>query len=967
MVLLAAGLLAPDAAGQSRWKDITPPYYTDNERSYQSVHFTDELNGYAVGRPGRIIKTTDGGQTWTMKSLAPGTLYSIHFPTPTTGYAVGEGGGIFKTTDAGVTWQAQTLTTDVFDYNNYSYNVVHFVDANVGYIVADQFETGSLVLKTTNGGASWRSLPHPFSGQTNIEFQSRYFVNAAVGYVAGQRRDPVTKYFTGVVIIKTADGGASWTEQVHLLQNMMHSYVRSMHFINERNGYVAGSFDNGLIKTTDGGNTWTFVKGLLHGANSIDFTGNHLGIIAQPGAHILIIRDGANTWEREERDPYAGNIWFYDACIPSANRAYAVGNVVYTYIGPITTAPEALSLRAEGNSKSFAVAYPEGWTATADQDWITLDKTSGTGNATVSVTALPNPTGDIRRATITLTEVRATGVLTSTVTVTQAGTVPTLSVSPKTLFFPANASRLPVQIASNATTTLTSEQDWLDGPSGFENRTVEVFANMNPTGNTRTGRVIVRTGSLRDTIQVSQAPQPPSVYIQMNGVFDQPGGTATLTIECNSDWKITNPGEWFTFSTLSGRGNATVTVTAPANGSVYAKRTELTITAGEAGGATVASEPVLVYQHGEPMVFEASPAPSVVYWGADAQSSSFAITTNADWTATSDRPWLSVSLVAGTGTSTVTFSAPAHTGSSSRSTFVRIALPGLEQYKNFQLVQLPSYVSPTAVDFAAGGESKTVQINYLGSWSLSSTDPWLTITPASGSGPATVTLTATTNPAGTLRSGKVTARYTYAGGTPTQTLTVTQQGATLAVAPAALALPAVGESTDVTVSSNVSWRVSSAPAWLTVSPQTGTGNATLTLTAGANPSVDVRSDSLTLTAGTLTRKVALTQAGVPVELSTNSTALHFTAGGGSESVAVFCNTDWQVAGPLPGWLLASTTGGRGNDSLTLSASVNTSLHTRTHSLTLTARGETRTLSVSQNAAQPSLTISADTLLFLSAG
>jgi hypothetical protein len=151
VVLLAAGLLAPVAAGQSRWKDITPPYYTDNERSYQSVHFTDELNGYAVGRPGRIIKTTDGGQTWTMKSLYPGTLYSIHFPTPTTGYAVGEGGGIFKTTDAGGTWQAQTLNTDVFNYNNYNYNAVHFVDANVGYIVAGRFETGSLVLKTTNG------------------------------------------------------------------------------------------------------------------------------------------------------------------------------------------------------------------------------------------------------------------------------------------------------------------------------------------------------------------------------------------------------------------------------------------------------------------------------------------------------------------------------------------------------------------------------------------------------------------------------------------------------------------------------------------------------------------------------------------------------------------------------------------------------------------------------------------------
>jgi hypothetical protein len=190
--------------------------------------------------------------------------------------------------------------------------------------------------------------------------------------------------------MKTTDGGASWTEQAHPVQNEMHASMRSIHFTDEMNGYVAGLLSSiSLIKTTDGGNTWTFVEGIGLSSNSIDFTGNSLGIIAQLGADILITRDGAKTWEREERDPYAGNIWFYDACIPSANRAYAVGNVVYTYIGPITTAPEALSLRAEGESKSFAVAYPEGWTATADQPWITLDKTSGTGNATVSVTARP--------------------------------------------------------------------------------------------------------------------------------------------------------------------------------------------------------------------------------------------------------------------------------------------------------------------------------------------------------------------------------------------------------------------------------------------------------------------------------------------------------------------------------------------------------------------------------------------------
>jgi len=634
--------------------------------------------------------------------------------------------------------------------------------------------------------------------------------------------------------------------------------------------------------------------------------------------------------------------------------------------------PLTLAYPAAGGGSTVSVSYPGNWTATSDQPWLVATPNSGSGKVAVTATAQANPFARQRTATLTVTG----GGVSRTVSVTQAAAPPTLGgVNPGSVTLPAYGGGSNVSITSNAATTATADQDWIGitPAGGFGDRTVEVVANTNPTGNTRSGKVIVSTGTLHDTVLVSQAPLPPQVYGQMSAAFDQPGGTATLTIECNSDWQITNPGEWFTFSALNGRGNATVTVTAPANGSVYAKRIELTIRAGEAGGATVVSEPVVVYQHGVPVVFEVSPAPSVVYWGADAQSSSFTITTNADWTATSDRPWLSVSPASGTGTGTVTFSAPAHTGSTTRSTFVRIALPGLEQYKSFQVVQLPSYISPAAVAFAAQGESKTVQVSYSGNWSLSSTDPWLTISPASGSGPVTVTLTATTNPAGTLRSGRVTTRYAYAGSSPTQTLGVSQQGATLAVAPATIELAASGPGADgkassvVTVSSNVSWSVSNAPAWLRVSPKTGTGNATLTLTAEANPSVDSRADSLTLTAGSLTGKVAITQVGVPLELTTKPAAVHFLAGGGNQTVEVLCNTDWQVAGTLPEWLQASTTSGKGKDSFTLSAGVNLALQVRTHTLTLTARAEAITLSVSQQAAQPFLTPAADTLLFISEG
>jgi|GEM_PF-5913140 len=634
--------------------------------------------------------------------------------------------------------------------------------------------------------------------------------------------------------------------------------------------------------------------------------------------------------------------------------------------------PLSLSYPAEGGSNTVSVSYPGNWTVSSSESWLAVTPGSSSGTATLSATAQANPLARERTATLTVTA----GGATRSVPVTQAAAAPTLgALTPNAFAFPYYGGNAQVSIPSNAATTVTTDQDWLSvtPASGFGDRSVSVSAAENPAGYTRTGKVLVSTGSLNETITVTQAPQPPRVYAEMSAPIAQEGGSATLTIESNTDWEITNPGNWYSFSMLRGSGNATVTVTAPDNESVYAKRIELVITAREKGSSLAAdSEPVVIYQYGVPLVFAVSPAENV-FWGADAQAGSFSITTNANWSVTSDRSWLTVSPAAGTGNGTVTFSAPAYSGTTNRTTTVRVTLPGLGTFKSFSVTQVPSFLAPSAVAFAAQGESKTVQVSYPGNWSLSSTDPWLTISPASGSGPASVTLTAATNPDGTVRSGKVTARYTFAGGTPTQTLSVSQQGAILAVAPGAVELPAAGESTGVTVSSqvevssNVSWRVSNAPAWLTVNPQTGTGNATLTLTAGANPSVDARTDSLALTAGSLTGKVAVTQAGLPVELRLGSSEMHFTQPGGTQPLAVFCNTGWQIAGPLPGWLQASTTGGIGDASLTLSAGVNPTLQSRSYTLTLTARGETRTLTVSQEAAQPSLTISADTLLFVAAG
>ena len=86
------------------------------------MHFTDTNTGYAVGRSGKILKTTNAGVNWTF--LNSGTsinLKSVYFTDMNNGYAVGESGIILKTTDAGITLNSFTPIANFEKLNDTSF------------------------------------------------------------------------------------------------------------------------------------------------------------------------------------------------------------------------------------------------------------------------------------------------------------------------------------------------------------------------------------------------------------------------------------------------------------------------------------------------------------------------------------------------------------------------------------------------------------------------------------------------------------------------------------------------------------------------------------------------------------------------------------------------------------------------------------------------------------------------------
>src|SRR5450759_3462037 len=111
------------AAQTWKWSNPLPTGNITND-----IHFIDASTGYIIGEEGTILKTIDGGLTWTsLNSGSSAALYGICFLDLNNGYVVGAGGTILKTTDGGDTWtSSQETYSDLMG--------VQFPSLNIGYL-----------------------------------------------------------------------------------------------------------------------------------------------------------------------------------------------------------------------------------------------------------------------------------------------------------------------------------------------------------------------------------------------------------------------------------------------------------------------------------------------------------------------------------------------------------------------------------------------------------------------------------------------------------------------------------------------------------------------------------------------------------------------------------------------------------------------------------------------------------------
>jgi len=198
------------------------------------VFFMNNSIGWAVGVYGTIIKTTDGGLSWVAQNSGIQTnLHGIHFTNVSNGIAVGSLGVILITNNGGTTW---TLGGSV-SFNPHLYDLYSDNFGN-SWVVG----SAGRIAKSTDGGITWDNM----SSGNNITLQAIQFKTSLIGWAAGSLG----------VILKSIDGGATWTNSNAGISNS-YNFV-DINFFDQNNGFAL-DFKGFIFKTTNGGNSWTIV------------------------------------------------------------------------------------------------------------------------------------------------------------------------------------------------------------------------------------------------------------------------------------------------------------------------------------------------------------------------------------------------------------------------------------------------------------------------------------------------------------------------------------------------------------------------------------------------------------------------------------------------------------------------------------------------------------------------------------
>ncbi|MEI8084855.1 MAG: BACON domain-containing carbohydrate-binding protein [Paludibacter sp.] len=574
---------------------------------------------------------------------------------------------------------------------------------------------------------------------------------------------------------------------------------------------------------------------VLTNTNGTTSGGNAYGEVYTSGSSITLTATPASNYG------FAG--WSYvvgGTGIASSANPYLLNLNSNIVLAPIfntlsVSATTASVTKTANSTATVNVTSNTTWTASSDQAWLSVN--SGTGNGTITCTALTaNPLNVSRIATVA---VKVNGVTDKTITVTQEAGDDALTLLTTSFTVGKSANSLG-SIALTCTTswTATADQSWLLVKSyGSGSDAISFMTTTdNPLAAVRQATITIKaTGSIDKTIIVTQAAADAtlSVSATSTSIAKAANSTATIDLTSNTIWTAASDQSWLTVAS-GGSGNQALTITATTANPFISTRTA-TVTIKATG---VVDKTILVTQAAGDASLTLSSASTSVKKNTNS-SANIDITSNTSWTATSSQSWLQV-IAGATGNATITLTAiNANPTVSVRSAIVTLKAVGVAD-KTITVNQDagdPVLTASTNSVSIANNINSTATINVTSNttWSATSSQSWLTFDSGFTGNGTLVLTTKTDNTSLSTRSAIVTLK---ASGATDISFEVIQEASlpTLSVSNTSVNIdPAASNTASININANTKWTAASDQSWLTLSSYSA-NNGTLTFFATNNTS-----------------------------------------------------------------------------------------------------------------------------------
>lgn len=273
---------------------------------YLGVHFVNKDTGWACGDLGAIIKTTDGGQSWTVSETNTTTpILKVRSFNGQTVIASGFNGTILRSTDGGEIFE-QVTSNVIGDLWG-----LQMLNDTLGWACG----TANSLIKTTDGGLSWQHIETP--GYTS-DYWWIDFLTESYGFIAANGK-----------MLRTIDGGENW-EIIQAGDNQplfSVDVIDSLHIAAA--GYGGIGYGGKNIYSSDGGYTW--INGgtvTTHEINCIKYINTDTGYIVMSEIGIYKTTNQGQNWNFI---PGIEGVGEYELSLLPENSGYSVGTNLKIY------------------------------------------------------------------------------------------------------------------------------------------------------------------------------------------------------------------------------------------------------------------------------------------------------------------------------------------------------------------------------------------------------------------------------------------------------------------------------------------------------------------------------------------------------------------------------------------------------------------------------------------------------------